>query len=444
MPRPDVRSASLQRARFVSFDGAVAVSTWQQRPDRYRHVERDFGAVPRIARGGGYSYAAASFGERVIVQEMGAFDRVLAFDGTTVRVEAGITANGLLAWARRHRLYFPVLPGYPLVTVGGCIAADVHGKNAVRDGTFSDWVERLTLYHPATGFRSIAPDSHPELFEATCGGFGMTGLIVDATLRLAKLPAENVAIERQRVSSLDEALERLSNDDSDFAYSWHDGSAREGQFGRGMVFRGEWTDASPVAGDRPFSPMSAASRGAWRVSLWNRVSVPFANRCFRWLGNRSTREVKSLFDAAFPFAHQTLYHRMFGKGGLAELQIVVPWNAARDFSASLAKLVNRLDPPLVMFSAKPFSGSQRSLSPAGKGVLIALDLFRTAGTAAFITEFDALTIDVGAQPNVAKDSRLPQTVASRTLPSYDMFRQRIRRIDPDRLYQSELSRRLAI
>ena len=86
MPRPDVRSASLQRARFVSFDGAVAVSTWQQRPDRYRHVERDFGAVPRIARGGGYSYAAASFGERVIVQEMGAFDRVLAYDGMTTCV----------------------------------------------------------------------------------------------------------------------------------------------------------------------------------------------------------------------------------------------------------------------------------------------------------------------------------------------------------------------
>ena len=93
-------SAILRQSRFVSFDGAVSLSTWHQRPDRYRNLEQDLGNMPRIARGGGYSYAAASFGEGVVVQQMSAFNRLLEFDGhSKLRVEAGATLETLIRWA---------------------------------------------------------------------------------------------------------------------------------------------------------------------------------------------------------------------------------------------------------------------------------------------------------------------------------------------------------
>ncbi len=443
----EVKPPLLRQSRFVTFDGAVALSTSHQRPDRYRHLEHDFARAARIPRGGGYSYAAASFGERVIVQEMTAFNRLLAFDPrrSSVRVEGGVTLNRLLEWAIQRDLYFPVLPGYPLITVGGCVAADVHGKNPLRDGTFGDWVEAMTVYHPAAGYQSITRISQPELFAATCGGFGLTGIIVDATLRLIPLPSRAVVVEKNPVASLAEAVARLTSlSTSDFAYSWHDGTARNGAFGRGVVFRGEWADAVSDPTRFSYRSMTATERGRLPWALWNRASLAMGNASFRAVSRRSAREVKNVFDVAFPFARQTAYHRMFGRKGFAEAQVLVPHRAFADFVRDLAAQVSRMNPCLALLSAKVFSGRQASLSMSGDGILIALDLVRDTTTEKFLTEFDALTISMGAQPNLAKDSRLPLDVATRTIPGHGRFCQAIHRIDPDRLYQSELSRRLGL
>lgn len=447
MARTDVIPIALRGSRFVSFDGAVCAPGLHQRPDRYRHLEADFGTRTRIARGAGLSYAAASFGQEAIVQEMSAFNRMLSFDAAarTLRVEAGLAVGALLEWTAGAGLHFPVLPGYPAITVGGCIAADVHGKNPARDGTFCDWVTALTLYHPAHGFRSIDRTAEPELFAATCGGYGLTGLIVDATLRLSPLPARNVSIRHEYAGSLAVAVARLAElTASDFAYSWHDGAARGDAFGRGIVFCGTWTDDPCEHGPRTYRPMTASSRAAWPFALWNRATVPLANAVFRRLTLRRAAVIVSAFDAAFPFARQTLYHRFFGRPGLAEVQVLVPGSNVDGFVRELASLVHRVDPLLVMMSVKRYTGGQCSLGMSGSGSLFALDLVRNASTARFLDEFDALTLDAQAQPNVAKDSRLPVRIAARALPHYDSFREHLQKLDPSRLYGSELSGRLGL
>jgi decaprenylphospho-beta-D-ribofuranose 2-oxidase len=423
------------------------MSSLHQRPDRYRHLEADLGREKRIARGAGLSYSAASFGEGIIVQEMSSFNRVLALDRDqrTVRVEAGLTVGDLLDWTGRNGFCFPILPGYPLITVGGCIAADVHGKNPLRDGTFSDWVRAMTVFHPAHGFRSTDRANSPELFAATCGGFGLTGLIVDATLRLMPLPASNVSVRLVPAGSLLESVEALRcNPDVDFGYSWHDGAARGSRFGRGIMFFGTWTDEPCGGARRNYKPMSSAQRARLPMSLWNRATVALANGAFRQLKIHRVTETKNSFDAAFPFAGQTLYHRFFGRPGLAEVQVLVPDVSLERFVGELAALVDRVDPLLVMMSVKRFRGRQRSLAMSGSGSLFALDLARTGATARFLSEFDALALDTGAQPNVAKDSRLPARIAATALPHYESFRRSLAECDPDRLYQSELSRRFEL
>jgi decaprenylphospho-beta-D-ribofuranose 2-oxidase len=441
--RPGI-PAPLRQSRFVSFDGAVSLTTSHQRPDRYRHLEADLGTRKRIARGAGLSYAAASFGDATIVQEMRAFNRLLRFDAEqgTVTVEAGLPVGDLLAWTARHGLYIPVLPGYPTITVGGCIAADIHGKNPLRDGTFSDWVESLTLYHPALGFHRVDAATMPDRFAATCGGFGLTGTIIDATLRLIPLPAHHAGLRGEPVGSLGQSIAELhANPEADFGYSWHDGAARGSAFGRGVVFFGSWTDAPGGRADHGYRPMSSSARARIPLSMWNPVTVRLANAWFRHDATRGAR-VTPLFRAMFPFATQTSYHRFYGRPGLAEVQVLVPDAGVDEFVQQLTRLVQRIDPPLVMMSVKLFRGRQRSLSVSGAGALFALDLRRTGAVARFLAEFDALMLATGAQPNLAKDSRLPAGIAARALPGYDSFRSRLWQLDPDRLYQSELSQRL--
>jgi decaprenylphospho-beta-D-ribofuranose 2-oxidase len=292
--RLEIGGVPARRTTFVSFDRAVAVETLEQRPDRYRHLAADLGDRPRIARGGGCSYAAASFGAGVLVQDLRAFDRVLAFDGSRIRVECGIGIGTLAAFAASHGLQLPVLPGHPAITVGGCIAADVHGKNPARDGTFGDWVESLTLFHPARGFRTITPQD-VDAFVATCGGFGLTGIIVDATLRLAPCPATHVEVDCVAVRDLASGIARLHQADADFAYTWHDGTQRGAAFGRGLLFTGRWTDASARTADAARNAQVRNRPGAGPapapVTLWNAATAKAANGLFRAVSLRRRRRV---------------------------------------------------------------------------------------------------------------------------------------------------------
>src|SRR5260370_41145722 len=182
-----------------------------QRPDRHRHLEADFGRAKRIARGAGLSYAAASFGGVSIVQQMSAFNRPLGFDPLrlTLHVEAGAAIGSIALWAAERNLSMPVLPGYPAITVGGCIAANAHGKNPLRDGTFSDWVEAVTLYHPAHGRRTLDRKTHPEEFEATCGGFRLTGLIMGGTPRPVPPGRTDVVVRQATLCTLLAAVEAI-------------------------------------------------------------------------------------------------------------------------------------------------------------------------------------------------------------------------------------------
>lgn len=436
----------LRESTFSTFDASLSLSTLHQRPDRYRHLELDLGGLPRIARGGGYSYVAASFGQGVVVQDMRAFDRVLGEEpGQNIRVEAGMTLARLLRLICDRKLHIPVLPGHPGITVGGCIAADVHGKNPLRDGTFCDWVERMTLFHPARGFTQVSHETDAALFETTCGGLGLTGTIVDATLRLVPRGAAAVEIECRPVRSLAHAADLLlKHRECELAYSWHDGSSRGSSFGRGMAFSGTWR-ADETSRKRPIG----RTVRQWElptapVSLWTPLTIAPVNKLFRWLAAMKPRRVVHVTKAAFPFADRPAYHRLYGRQGFAEAQLLVPDESFGDFESALRRLVERVDPALVLMSLKRFRGRQKSCTPSGTGILVALDMARNRTTTPFLRELDALMLDVGAQPNVMKDGRIAQAVAARALPHYADFALRRGRFDPSLVYQSEASRRLGL
>jgi decaprenylphospho-beta-D-ribofuranose 2-oxidase len=436
---------------LVSFDGGHRERTACHRPDRYRLLETDLDAQPRIARGGGYSYAAASFGGGAVTVEMQKFNRILAFDPEqrTIEVEAGATFGDLLDVTARAGLWLPVQPGYPAITVGGCIAANVHGKNPFRDGTFRSCVIGLTLFHPDHGFLRLSETERASLFELTCGGYGLTGVIVTATLRLEPIGGGRVSIRRVPIGSLHEAA-ALAQDlagKSLFAYTWHDATQRARTFGRGYLYQGSLVpgtlDARTLA--VPYRALTASARARLPISLWNLASARLFASGY-WHVERRRPEVTStaLFDAIFPFARRSSYFRLFGRAGLVEYQVVVPFDRTETFLARLRALLLASGAPSVMLSMKAFAGRPRLLRFEQDGICLTLDLARSAATRDLLPRLDELTMEVGAVPNPVKDSRLPRRVMHACYPEYECFRQELAAFDPPRRFRSELSERLGL
>jgi decaprenylphospho-beta-D-ribofuranose 2-oxidase len=374
---------------------------------------------------------------------------VLGFDEESQRIEtqAGVTLEAVLSVTGPRNLLLPVQPGYPRITIGGCIAANVHGKNPFLERTFADHVERLTLFHPRHGTFALDRHSSPDLFQLTCGGFGLTGVILSATLRLQPVPGFVASLERTEVGSLSEGLAavRAMTTDSAFAYTWHDGVPRRSGFGRGFVYRGRVAAGVPYAPGRRYRPVDAASRGRLPVALLGGVTSRLLTRGFRageWL--KASPFDMPLFDAMFPFARRSEYFLLFGRRGLAEAQVLVPEAGVEEFLAELERLLLRMGAGSVMLSIKLFRGESQLLRFEGNGVCVTIDFARSAATTRFLGAFDALCIAAGALPNLIKDSRLPLETVRRCYPGYEEFRDRVHAYDPERRFRSELSERLGI
>jgi decaprenylphospho-beta-D-ribofuranose 2-oxidase len=434
---------------LVSFDGGVAATCERFRPGGPGAVEALDASASRIARGGGYSYAAASFGAGSVVVDMTRFDRVLAFDPGAARIEvqAGATLETVLATTAPNDLLLSVQPGYPRITVGGCIAANVHGKNPFLEGTFVHQVERLALFHPRYGRLELDRETSPALFDLTCGGFGLTGVILSATLRLRPVPGFTASIERTEVGSLAEGLGavRAATEGSAFAYTWHDGVPHAGSFGRGFVYRGNILPGTPYAAHRAYRPIDAGTRRLLPLPLLGGATSRLLTGGFRTTERWKARTVElPLFDAMFPFARRSEYFLLFGRRGLAEAQVLVPGAGVEGFLDELARLLRRTNAGSVMLSIKLFRGEPRLLRFEGDGVCVTIDFARSAATGRFLEAFDELCVAAGALPNPIKDSRLPRKTVRRCYPGYEEFRERLRAHDPDRRFRSELSERLGL
>ncbi len=445
--RADARGFALADADLSSFDAQFHARCRLQRPDRYRLIEALPRDARRIARGSGVSYVAASFGADTISQSLAAFDRVLAFDEASGRVvvEAGATIGAVQRFALARGWYLAVAPGHPAATVGGCIAADVHGKNPARDGTFRSVVERIELAS-ANGLVVADATQNAPLFAATFAGFGLTGIVTRATLRLARPPAALV-MRRVPVANLADAARVLREAaNAPVLYGWHDGRAK--RFGRGVVRIGLASDiadphalrAPPRSRDLP--PHVAPSAFA----LWNRAGIAAANTWLGWRWCRAGQAPLPLADALFPLNGARRYFAGFGKAGMVEAQWLVPHARFDDFAGALAERVARDKPRIALIASKLFAGQADGFAFDGAGVALAIQLPspRDAGQRAFVEALAEIALGHGGRANLIKDSTLDAATARRAIAGFDAARTRLSAFNPGGLYASELARRLAL
>jgi decaprenylphospho-beta-D-ribofuranose 2-oxidase len=385
---------------------------------------------------------------------MSRLNRVLRFAPETqhVTVEAGVSLGALYDFLLPKRLYLPIQPGHPQISVGACVACNVHGKNPQRDGTFADVVERLQLFHPAHGIMNLSREENAEVFELTCGGLGLTGVILSVTLRLRDLPAPIVEARKVPVRSLGDTLEQvdLLKSQYDFLYTWNDLSVFDERLGRGYIFCGRFGPAGmgadePLPEYRTLDPVADAQRSCPR--FFRPSTIPWITRIhFRWQMLQPTEEI-SLLDVMYPGIRESYflnrhYFRLYGPSGLLAHMVLVPIDGWRAYVKRLERILRSHREPLLVTSIKAFAGSQRLLHFNGAGFSMHFHVPNSEGGRRLVADMEDLSREFQAVRTIYFDSRLTAAAAKHLFPEYDTFKQRLHRYDPDRTFVSSLSRRL--
>ncbi|MGC6472210.1 MAG: FAD-binding oxidoreductase [Parvibaculales bacterium] len=428
--------------RFRSLDGSQTVHGYLQQPDRYREFDA-FDFTPRtIARGSGLSYVAASMGDDTRSVDMRHFNRVLSFDVANqwVEVEAGVKIGVLCGHLLRHGLILSVMPGHPNISVGGCMAFDVHGKNHTRDGTFRNSVISFTLLTPS-GLISDVTREDP-IFDATLGGMGLTGIILSAKIALVPIAGTLCALDIFPVSGLEQGREVLleNNSSADFSYSWHDFGGRGS--GHGYVISGNFCDQS--GGTSGWESGIPDPRPGRAMAFLNKFSIPCATFAYGKVLNSKNGKTINLFDAVFPLSKGRIYFSLHGRRGFLEHQVVVPHDRWLPYVSRFEGLRVKHGVRFSIASLRLFDGDRKMITFTGKGVSLTFDLPNTSDGQAFLSEVDQLDCEMGAVANPSKDSRLPASVFRRQMPGLSDFLEIRERVDPDHLLSSSLSQRLEL
>ena len=408
-----------------------------------------------IARGLGRSYGDAAQNAGGRVADATGVRRLLSFDGQTgmVTAESGLSLDGLLRVVVPQGWFVPVSPGTRHVTVGGAIAADVHGKNHHHDGSFAQHVRSLRLRTPA-GIVEIGPDQDPELFWATAGGMGLTGVILDATFALQPITTSRLLVDTERTTDLDDALDRMSRGDHGYHYSvaWIDLVATGAAMGRSVLTRGDFAPVDALAEtDRPeplaYDPSVRLAAPPWVPNLaLNRLSVRAFNEVwYRKHPRHRTGELQAIPPFFHPLDFVKGWNRIYGSRGFLQWQMVVPFGAEPTLRRAVEALSGEGRPSFLAVLKRFGASDPGPLSFPMPGWTLALDI--PAGDATLGPLLDTLDRDVaeaGGRIYLAKDSRLDPGLLAAMYPRLEEWRAVRRRVDPDHVLQSDLARRLGL
>ena len=407
-----------------------------------------------LARGLGRSYGDAA---------QNAGGTVLAMAGDRPRIELDVAAgeatvwggtsiDDLLAYVVPQGFFVPVTAGTRFVTVGGAIAADIHGKNHHADGSFADHVTRMALLLADGSVRELTPAD--PLFWATAGGMGLTGVVLRATLRLLPIGTSRILVDTDRLDDLDGVLAAMAEGDHRYRYSvaWIDLLAKGRHLGRSVLTRGDHAPEEALAGRAAVAPLAYRARPLVSVppgvpgQVLNPLSVRAFNELwFRKAPRHRVGEAQTIPAFFHPLDGVREWNRLYGRGGFVQYQFAVPFGAEEPLRAVIERFATSGAPSFLCVLKRFGDANAAPLSFPMPGWTLAVDVAASRpGLGALLHELDEIVLAAGGRHYLAKDAHTTPAAVRRGYPRLDEWRAVRDKADPTGVWRSDLGRRLGL
>lgn len=397
-----------------------------------------------LARGMGRSYGDSALSGQLI--ETAAFDLLQSFDTETgmLHCQAGVTLDTILRVFVPRGWFLPVTPGTRYVSVGGAIASDVHGKNHHLAGSFSEMVASFTLLLADGSLVSCSHDEHSDLYQATCGGMGLTGIIIDAALRLRPIRSAFVEQRTLKAANLHEAMHLFEeHEQATYSVAWIDCLARGSELGRSLLMLGEHANDGKL---------SLPERSELTVPfhtpalMLNRYSVAAFNALY--YARARSQELSHKVDYRkffYPLDGIAHWNRLYGRKGFLQYQFALPHEAGREGMTAILKHIANSGRGSFLAVLKALGhGNGHPLSFPIKGYSLALDFKVTHGVFFLLNELDSMVAAYGGRLYLAKDARMSETFFKTSYPQWRTFQETRARYGAIGIFSSLQSRRLGL
>ena len=420
----------------------------------YRPEQRIFEDLPWIPRGLGRSYGDASLGTNMV--SCMRFNRFLDFDDENglLYCEAGVTFEDLLTYLLPKGWFPPVTPGTKYVSLGGALAANVHGKNHHQEGAIARYVQSFELLTGSGELLLCSRTQHADLFWATLGGMGLTGMILRIKLQLKAVESAWMKTASIKARNLEEILLMLNEFESDtYSVAWLDCLTKGKDKGRSILLKGEHVrlDQIPKVWDQKI-PFSIPKKRKISVpfdfpsSVLNKYSAQLFNYAF--YHKQLSQSVHRIMDYdAFFYPLDSIQHwnRIYGTSGFIQYQFVIPKEAGQKGLSHILNYIQQAGRGAFLTVLKLFGEEDEGLiSFPMAGYTLAMDFPIKAGLFALLDELDHLVADYGGRVYLAKDARLLPNMLIRMYPQLTAFREVLNRYDPEGNIGSLQAQRLGI
>lgn len=376
-----------------------------------------------IPRGLGRSYGDSALSANIL--DTRALNHLLEFDESNgvVRCQAGASLADLLDVFVPRGWFLPVTPGTCFVTVGGAIASDVHGKNHHVDGCFSAHVRCLKLMLASGDVVTCSNSENAELFRATCGGMGLTGIVLEACIQLRPISSALINETTLKAANIEEALSLFEQSaDSTYSVAWIDCLQRGAGLGRSLIMLGEHaTQGELIASSKKQLTMPMDMPGF----LLNRFSITAFNAIY-YRRIRAQRQQRVVHYQPYFYPLDSILHwnRLYGKRGFVQYQFVIPKAAGAPAMRDILQRISRSGRGSFLAVLKVFGKKNDNyLSFPCEGYTLALDFKLEDGVLELLDELDRQVLDYGGRVYLTKDARMSEATFKQSYPQWEQFQQ---------------------
>ena len=397
-----------------------------------------------IAYGNGRSYGDSALNWNIIKARSRNF--LLSFDETKglLHLQAGVLLSEILEVFVPRGWFLKITPGTKLITVGGAIASDVHGKNHHIEGCFSESVEMLSLMLPNGEVVQCSKQENPELFNATCGGMGLTGIILDAKILLKKINSQYIEQTTVKTQNLEETFAAFENfKNSPYSVAWIDCFAKGNKLGKCLLMVGDFSKDGNLDYHAP-----------------KKLNIPFylpsftlntlSIKAFNWLYYRRVKpnisQQKVNIDTFFyPLDAIDNWNRLYGKNGFTQYQFILPLKSSYDGLKEILQTISNSGKGSFLAVLKLYGKTnQNYLSFPMEGYSLALDFKIEQGLFALLDKLDKIVLKHKGRFYLAKDTRVRKEIFEQGYPHIDKFRALRKKYKMDEKFNSLQSHRVGI